>query len=119
MRLLQLTAGAVLGISLLSGCSDDNAEEAAEVKVSACVADPAGGRPRAEGTIVNSSSQPSAYTFRVRFLDPAGNEVSQASNAVARVEPGETATWRLEGGVSARGTLRCEVDNVTRNAVGS
>lgn len=121
MRLLHLTVPALLGVSVLAGCSDaaTNADEAAEVKVSTCLADAAGGKPKAEGTIVNDTSKPSGYTFRVRFLDPAGNEVSQASNVVARVEPGETATWRLEGGQSAKGALTCQVDNVARNAVGT
>lgn len=121
MRLLSLTFATALGVSILPGCSDDGTAgpEDGDVTVTACAGDPAGGRPRAEGAIANRSSQPSAYTFRVRFLDPAGNEVSQATNAVARVEPGGTATWRLEGGESASGALRCEVDNVTRTAVGT
>ena len=121
MRLRYLTVTAGLGISMLAGCSDDseNQAEAAEVNVSTCLADPAGGQPKAEGTIVNSSSKPSGYTFRVRFLDPSGNEVSQAANAVANVAPGETATWQADGSTSARGPLRCEVANVTRTAVGA
>lgn len=120
MRLRNLIVTAGLGMSILAGCSDDtDSAEAAEVNVGSCVADPAGGRPKAEGTIVNSSSKPSGYTFRVRFLDPSGNEVSSAGNAVANVAPGETATWRVEGGASARGPLQCEVSNVTRTAVGT
>jgi hypothetical protein len=121
MRLSNLSVSVLLGAAVLAGCADDatDADEAAQVKVSSCVADPAGGKPRAEGTIVNSTTKPSGYTFRVRFLDPAGNEVSQATNAVARVEQGATATWRVQGGESASGALSCEIDQVTRTAVGT
>ena len=121
MRLLNLTITAVLGASLLSGCSDgaDSENAEADIRVSSCVADPAGGKPSAEGSIVNNTSKPSGYTFRVRFLDPAGNEVSQGTNAVARVEPGATATWSLQGVTSAKGALTCQVANATRTAVGS
>lgn len=120
MRLLNLTAAAVVGASFLSGCGNGSTKKAeTEISVTACTADPAGGKPKAEGRIVNSTSKPSAYTFRVRFLDPSGNEVSQNTNAVARVEPAETAIWRLEGTLSAKGALTCKVDQATRTAVGT
>lgn len=118
MRLLKLTATAVLGLTMLSACAGDSSENPeGDVSVKSCSGDPAGGKPKAEGSIVNNTSKASGYTFRVRFLDPSGNEVSQATNAVARVEPGETATWRVEGGTSARGALTCELKNVSRTAV--
>ena len=122
MRLLNLTLTAALGAALLTGCSEDTdtAENAeADIKVAACVADPGGGKPSAEGTIVNNTSKPSGYTFRVQFLDPAGNEVTQGTNAVARVDQGATATWKLLGAASARGPLTCKVANATRTAVGT
>jgi len=120
MRLLNLTITAAIGVSLLPACSGSSSKAPeGDISVKSCVTDPAGGKPKAEGTIVNNTSKPSGYTFRVRFLDPAGNEVSQGTTAVARVEQGETATWRLEGGTSARGALTCQVANPTRTAVGT
>ena len=120
MRLLNLTLTAALAVPVLAGCGEGSSKAPeGDVSVSTCVADPGGGKPKAEGNIVNNTSKPSGYTFRVAFLDPAGNEVSQGSAGVGRVEPGGTATWRLEGGVSAKGALRCELRNVTRTAVGT
>jgi len=119
MRLLNLTLTAVLGVSMLSGCSDSEKDPAGDIRVTGCAADPTGGKPKAEGTIVNNTSKPSAYTLRVKFLDPAGNQVSEATTGVGKVDPGASAIWRLEGGVSARGPLTCQVVNPTRTAVGA
>jgi len=120
MRLLNLTVTAVIGVSILSGCGSGSTKSpAGDVSVKTCVADPAGGKPKAEGPIVNHTTKPSAYTLRVRFLDASGNEVSQGTAAVARIEPNGTATWRAEGGASARGPLSCQLANLTRTAVGT
>jgi hypothetical protein len=120
MRLLNLTLTAALGVTVLAGCGEGSSKAPeGDVSVSTCATDPAGGKPKAEGSIVNNTSKPSGYTFRVAFLDSAGNEVSQGSAGVGRVEAGGTATWRLDGGVSAQGALRCELRNVTRTAVGT
>ena len=120
MRLLPLTFTAALGLAALTGCEDGSSEAPkGDITTTTCAADPAGGKPKAEGQIVNKSSKPSAYTFRVRFLDAAGNEVSQGSAAVGRVEPNGNARWELQGGLSAKGALTCEVSNVTRTAVGT
>lgn len=120
MRLLKVTVVAALGVSMLSACSGSSSKSPeGDISVKSCVADPAGGKPKADGTIVNNTSKPSGYTFRVRFLDPSGNEVSQGTTGVARVQPAETATWRLEGGNSAKGALTCQLKNTTRTAVGT
>jgi len=118
MRLLSLRVTAVIGV-VLSGCGGGSSKSPeTDVSITSCTADPAGGKPKAEGPIVNHTTKASAYTFRVRFLDSSGNEVSQSTTAVARVEPSATATWRSEGGLSARGPLTCKLSNVTRTAVG-
>jgi len=122
MRLLKITVTvtAVLGVGVLPGCGNGSTKSPeGDISVTTCAADSAGGKPKAEGPIVNHTTKPSGYTFRVRFLDPSGNEVSQATTAVARVEPNGTATWRSEGGVSAKGPLTCKLANVTRTAVGT
>ena len=115
--ILRLTAIAVLGGLAVLGCSDGSSDpETDDVKVTACNAVP-NDKPVAQGTIVNSTSKASGYTFRVRFLDPARNEVSQGTTGVARVDAGGTASWTLRGATSANGPLTCEVTNVTRTAV--
>ena len=119
MRLLNLAIPAAVGALILPACGDGSTKAPeGDIAITACTPDPAGGKPKAEGTIVNNTTKPSGYTFRVRFLDPAGNEVTQATNGVARVEAGATATWKAEGAASARGPLTCGVANATRTAVG-
>ena len=117
-RALPLTATAAFGAALLGGCGEGSSKSAAnDITLTTCAADPAGGNPKAEGKIVNNTSKASGYTLRVQFLDPSGNEVSQGTTAVAKVDPGATATWRLQGGVSAKGPLTCKLSNQTRTAV--
>ena len=119
MRLLNLTVTAALGATLLAGCGGGSSKAPIDdISVTRCDPDSAGSKPMAEGTIRNNTTKPSGYTFRVRFLDPSGNEVSQGASVVARVEPGATVGWRLEGGTSAKGALNCQVDNAARTAVG-
>ncbi len=118
--ILRLTATAALGGLALLGCSDDGGssdDETDDVKVASCTASPGGDKPVAQGTIANGTSKASGYTFQVKFLDPAGNEVSQATNGVGKVEPGATATWTAQGSTSAKGQLTCKVENVTRTAL--
>lgn len=120
MRLLNLAVPAVMGVTILSGCGNGSTKSPeGDVAVTVCAADPGGGKPKAAGNIVNHTSKPSGYTFRVKFLDASGNEVSQVTNAVARVETNGTATWTATGGISAKGPLTCKLDNVTRTAVGA
>lgn len=116
--ILRLGATVAIGGLVLLGCgnsSSDNPDD--DVSITACNADPSGGKPRADGAIKNATKKASAYTFRVRFLDPSGNEVSQAANAVGKVEPAGTASWHVEGGNSAKGPVTCQLANVTRTAV--
>ncbi len=111
-----LVALAAIG---LSSCEDDDDDEnvAADTTVTACTADPAGGRPYAEGRITNHSSKDSAYTFRVSFIDAVGNKVSEGAVAVANVEAGGSATWRTQGAADAKGPLVCKLESIARTAV--
>ncbi len=117
-KILPLTAVAALGGIGLLGCGGESSNsESDDVVVTACTADPAGGKPKATGTISNATSKASGYTFRVQFLDPSGNEVSQGTDAVAKVDAGGTAKWDLDGITSAKGPVTCKVTNITRTAV--
>ncbi len=120
MRLLKLSVTAALGAALLAGCNRGSTNSPnADIAVTSCAADPAGGKPRASGTIANHSSKPSGYTFRVRFVDSAGNGVTDAPNAVKRVEANGTATWTALGNGGAKGPLTCKLTDQTRVAVGT
>jgi hypothetical protein len=98
---------------LAAGCTS-SASAAKDVTVTACRADPAGGRPSADGTIDNHSSKASTYIVKVNFSDSAGNNVSQGAATVAKVDAGSTATFHLPGLTSAKGPLTCKVASVTR-----
>jgi hypothetical protein len=106
-------AGA-LALTFASCSSSKSARK--DVKITACTADPSGGKPTAHGTIVNHSSKASVYTIHVKFKDSSGNGVGDGFSAVARVDPGEQAKWDSKGTVSAKGPLKCSLDSVTRNA---
>ena len=117
-RILRLTAAAALGGLGLLGCGGESSDsESDDVVVTACNPAPAGGKPTASGTISNATSKASGYTFRVQFLDPSGNEVSQGATGVAKVDAGGTAKWDLEGATSANGPVTCKLNNITRTAV--
>ncbi len=119
MRALHVLAvSAALGPLAVAGCSSSSKSVSPDVTVSACRADPSGGRPTAEGNIVNHTSKASAYAFRVTFSDQSGNESSQGAVAVAKVEAGATAKWSTDGATSAKGTLTCKVTNLSRTSVG-
>lgn len=113
-----MTIAATGGLALL-GCGGEGSSDSPDddVTVTTCAPTPGGGKPEASGSITNRTTKASGYTFRVRFLDPAGNEVSQGTSAVAKVEPNVTATWTLQGATSANGPLTCKVSNVTRTAI--
>jgi hypothetical protein len=97
---------------LLAGCSSKKAAQ--DVSITACRADPAGGRPTADGAIVNHSSEASTYVVNVTFFDGSGNKVSEGGATVGKVESAATAVFHAEGLASAKGPLTCKVASVTR-----
>lgn len=99
--------------ALSAGCTS-SATAAKDVAVTACNADPGGGRPTADGTIVNHSSKASTYVVNVNFYDTSNNKVSQGAATVGKVEPGATANFHLQGLASAKGPLTCKVGTVNR-----
>jgi hypothetical protein len=102
---------------VLAGCSSSKAAATKDVKITACTADPNGGHPTASGEIVNHSSKSSLYTVHVKFYDASGNAVGDGIAAVAKVDPGTSATWRATGTLNARGPVTCKLSSVTRTAV--
>jgi hypothetical protein len=118
LRFLGAPAGVIAVVLAFTACSS-SAKTAAkkDVTVTACTASPTGGHPTATGKIENHSSKPSLYTIHVKFTDASGNGVGDGVAAVAKVDPGTTATWRANGTLNAKGPLTCTLSSVTRNAV--
>jgi hypothetical protein len=117
MRRVALT---VIGLSIvlaLAGCSSSNKAATKDVKITACTADAKGGHPTASGEIDNHSSKASLYTIHVKFKDASGNDVGDGVAAVAKVDPGTTATWHATGTLNAKGPVTCTFSSVTRTAV--
>ncbi len=72
---------------------------------------------RPSGTIVNHSSKASTYTIHVKFKDASGNDVGDGVSAVAKVDPNETAKWSATSSLNNKGSVKCSISSVTRNAV--
>jgi len=114
--LLVGTSALALALAALTGCSASGSTAAKDVTITACTASPTGGHPTATGRILNHSSKSSLYTIHVKFTDSAGNGVGDGVAAVAKVDPGTTATWNASGTVNAKGPVKCKLSSVTRNA---
>lgn len=116
MRRATATTAAICGVVLaLAGCSASSDTAKKDVTITACTADPGGGHPTARGQILNHSSKASLYTIHVKFTDASGNGVGDGVAAVAKVDPGTTASWHATGSLSAKGKLQCSLSSVTRN----
>jgi hypothetical protein len=116
-RLAVVVMVASLLAPMAAACAASSSEAAKDVTVTACDADPAGGKPMATGQITNHSSKASGYVIHVTFIDSSGNKVADGGAAVAKVDAGTTATWHAGGTADAKGPLTCKVVGVTRNAV--
>jgi hypothetical protein len=115
MRSILLVGASALLLAALTGCSSSSSAAAKkDVTISACTASPTGGHPAATGQILNHSSKSSLYTIHVKFADSAGNGVGDGVAAVAKVDPGTTATWHVTGTLNAKGPVKCTLSSVTR-----
>lgn len=85
-----------------------------DVSITACVASPTGGRPTADGTVLNHSSKASTYVLGISFYDSSGNKVSAGGDSLGKVEAGATATFHADGLSDAKGPLTCKVATVSR-----
>lgn len=111
--LLLLIIIAVVAVILAHrNSSSDTAKK--DVTITACNADPGGGKPKAEGQVVNQSSKTSNYVIRVKFTDAQGNRVAEGVDGVKGVKALETSKFTLTGDSGAKGPLKCEVSGVTR-----
>jgi hypothetical protein len=116
MRPRLVVAVIIVVVAMVGGCTKAGSSAAKDVTVSACTADPGGGKPVARGEIHNTSSKASTYIIHVKFADSAGNGVGDGVATVGKVEAVGTATWNATGTQSARGPLTCSVASVTRTA---
>jgi len=85
-----------MAVPLLTGCHSNKTAEK-DVSITACRADPGGGRPTADGTVVNHSSKASTYILSVSFTDSSGNKVTDGGATLGKVLPGATSIFHAEG----------------------
>ena len=111
-RLLRLLSVIAVTAILAIGCGTSKNTQDASIR--ACTADPAGGKPTAEGQVVNTSSKSSTFFVRIGFYDPAGNRISEGATTVGSVDPGGIGSWTVAGAADANGPLRCEVMTLRR-----
>ncbi len=98
---------------LMAACSSNKKAEQ-DITITACRADAGGGRPTADGTIVNHSSKASTYVVDVKFYDSANNQVSEGGATVGKVLPAATSIFHAVGLSGAKGPLTCKLGNVAR-----
>lgn len=116
IAVLLVAAVVVAAIIVFAGNNGSTAAKK-DVTVQACSTDPAGGRPKAAGQIVNHTSKASNYVIRLKFTDAQGNELSEGASAVKDVASGATAQWDLTGARDAKGPVRCVVTGVSRTRI--
>ncbi len=85
--------------------------------MTACTPGVNGEHPKASGTIVNHSHDPSVYTIHVKFKDSSGNDVGDGVAVVAKVDPGTSAVWHATSTLGAKGPVSCTISSVSRHAV--
>lgn len=112
-RALGLVAVALM-TAALTGCGTSKSTQ--DASVAACNADPGGGRPTAEGQVVNTSSKSSSFFLRVAFYDGSGNKVSEGVDQVGSIDPGKGGPWHVTGATDAKGPLTCKVVTLRRTA---
>ena len=108
-----LAAVAIAG-GILAGCG--TSKSTADATVTACNADPNGGKPTAEGQVRNTSSKSSTFFIRLGFYDPSGNRVSEGLDSVGSVNPGQSGPFSITGAADAQGLLMCKVLTLRRTA---
>ncbi|MFN2607716.1 MAG: FxLYD domain-containing protein [Acidimicrobiales bacterium] len=110
-------AATALTAAALFGCG--TSKSTTDATVSACTADPGGGRPTAEGQVVNTSSKTSSFFLRIGFYDASGNKVTDGVDQVGSIDPGKGGPWHATGVQDAKGPLTCKVVTLRRTvAVG-
>ena len=115
LRLLSTATVASLAlVAGLAGCG--TSKSTSDATVSACNADPGGGKPTANGEVRNTSSKSSTFFLRIGFYDTSGNRVAEGVDTVGSVDPGGTGPWNTTGAVDAKGPLTCKVVTLRRTA---
>lgn len=113
LRRLCIPALVVVAVVAGAGCTSSSTA-AKDVTISACTANPTGGRPTATGMIDNHSSKASTYAVTITFYDSSGNRVSQGAATVGKVEPSAVANFSAEGVSNAKGPVTCKATSVVR-----
>jgi len=113
-RSIRLLSAAVLAATLVVGCG--TSKNTQDASIQGCNADPGGGKPTANGIVVNTSSKSSSFFIRLGFYDQAGNRISEGADTVGSIDPGGTGPWSITGAADANGPLTCEVMTLRRTA---
>ena len=114
-RSLRLVAAVAIAGSVLIGCG--TSKSTSDATITACNADPNGGKPTAEGQVKNPSSESSTFFIRIGFYDSSGNRVSEGADTVGSVNAdGGTGPWSVTGAADANGPLTCKVMTLRRTA---
>jgi hypothetical protein len=111
-RLLRLVAATAVGGSVLVGCGTTKSTQ--DATVTACNADPGGGKPTAEGQVRNTSSKTSTFLLTIGFYDSSGNRISEGVDTVGGINAGASGPWHTTGAADAKGPLTCKVTSLRR-----
>lgn len=111
---LAVLLGLGLAAVLLVGCSDAAQDVKQDATVTSCI-NPDDGTPmRAEGTVVNRSSETSNFLIRITYYDESGNQVAEGVDTVTDVEPNATSPWQSTASNAAKGKIDCRIVSVRR-----
>ncbi|MGI9021901.1 MAG: FxLYD domain-containing protein [Acidimicrobiales bacterium] len=114
-RSLRLLSAAAVAAGLLVGCGTSKSTQ--DASIAACNADPGGGKPTAQGQVVNTSSETSSFFIRIGFYDVSDNRISEGATTLGSVDPGALGSWTITGAADANGPLTCKVMTLRRTSV--
>ncbi len=111
-RSFRILATVVIAGAVFVGCGTTKSTR--DASVTACNADPGGGKPTAEGQVTNTSTKSSTFVLQIGFYDSSGNRVSEGVDTVGSVNAGGAGPWHTTGAADAKGPLTCKVMSLRR-----
>ncbi len=111
----------VIAAVATSGSSNSNAanhEAFQNTKITSCASNNLG-NVEIKGTVKNTTSKTSDYTFSIEIKDASGAQLDAAGAAARGVAPGATANWSAPTKAKGASGVECVVSAVDRTAVSS